>query len=224
MRDNSYRGIVQSSICLKFHAMKAAQNQFAKKTWLRTTILGITIALAVAAQPLEEQGKPVPAPPGDIPMTIKVTSSAFEPGAPIPKKYTEDGQDVSPMIKWVEAPAEAKELALICDDPDAPTPEPWVHWLIYKIPFTVTNLPEGISKVEKPPEVPGAMQGKNTWPKTGYNGPAPPKGHGVHHYHFKVYALDATLNVGPGLTKTELLAAMKGHIIGEGELVGTYQR
>ena len=157
-------------------------------------------------------------------MTIKVSSPAFEPNAPIPKKFTEDGESLSPMIKWTEIPAGAKELALICDDPDAPRPEPWVHWVIYKIAFNATNLPENISKTAKPPEVSGALQGKNSWDKLGYGGPAPPKGHGVHHYHFRVYALDAPLNVSSGLTKTELLAAMKGHILAQGELIGTYQR
>lgn len=191
---------------------------------LLASVVVVPMVLAVAAQPPEEGGSPTPAPPGEIPMTIKVTSPSFEPGAPIPKKFTEDGQDISPMIKWIEVPPAAKELALICDDPDAPTPEPWVHWVIYKIPITATNLPEGVSKVDKPPEVPDALQGKNTWPKTGYNGPAPPKGHGVHHYHFKVYALDAPLKVSAGLTKKELLDAAKGHVLAQGELVGTYQR
>ncbi len=193
-------------------------------TFFRFAGAFVAITFAVRGQPPEEGGKPLTLPPGEIPMTIKFHSPAFEPGAPIPKKYTEDGENISPMIKWAEIPTDARELALICDDPDAPTPEPWVHWVIYKIPFNTTHLPEIVAKVEKPPEVPGALQGKNSWNKPGYSGPAPPKGHGVHHYHFKVYALDAPLNVLPGLTKIELLAAMKGHIIAQGEMIGTYQR
>lgn len=157
-------------------------------------------------------------------MTIKVTSPAFEPGALIPRKFTEDGENLSPPIRWTGVPPDAKELALICDDPDAPRPEPWVHWVIYKIPFNATGLPENVAKTARPPEPGGVMQGKNTWDKIGYGGPAPPKGHGAHHYHFRVYALNATLNVSPGLTKDELLREMKGKVLAQGELIGTYQR
>jgi len=157
-------------------------------------------------------------------MSITVTSPAFRANQAIPQKYTGDGQDVSPPLELAGIPAEAKELALICDDPDAPRPEPWVHWVIYKIPPATTSLPEGVDRAEQPAGVPGAVQGRNDWGTIGYRGPAPPRGHGVHHYHFKVYALDAPLEVRAGLTKDELLRAMRGHILAEGELVGTYER
>jgi Raf kinase inhibitor-like YbhB/YbcL family protein len=110
------------------------------------------------------------------------------------------------------------------DDPDAPRPEPWVHWVLYKLPPTLSGLPEALSKTPTLSDPAGALQGNNSWSRVGYGGPMPPPGHGVHHYHFKLYALDAALNVAPGLDKQQLLAAMKGHILAEGELIGTYQR
>jgi len=157
-------------------------------------------------------------------MSIKMESTAFAAGAAIPRKYTGDGQDVSPPLKWSGLPDGVKELALICDDPDAPTPQPWVHWVIYGIPPTATGLPENVSKTAEPREVPGARHGRNSWGKTGYGGPAPPKGHGTHHYHFKLYALDAPLKAAAGLDKDALLKAMKGRVLAQGELLGTYQR
>ena len=157
-------------------------------------------------------------------MKITVTSVAFKHNEPIPKPYTGDGKDVSPPLKWEGVPAEAKELAMIVDDPDAPRAEPWVHWVIYKLPPTVKELPEGVAKDAKLNSPAGALQGLNSWGTAGFRGPSPPKGHGVHHYHFKVYALDAPLDVKEGLEKDDLLAKMKGHVLAEGELIGTYER
>ena len=157
-------------------------------------------------------------------MTFTIRSSAFADQARIPKRFTGDGEDVSPELSWSGVPAGAKELALICDDPDAPTPEPWVHWVIYKIPTTATGLRENIPKTGSMSEPAGAMQGVNSWGTIGYRGPAPPKGHGVHHYHFKLYAVDTALNVAAGVDKKKLLSAMQGHIVAQGELVGTYER
>jgi Raf kinase inhibitor-like YbhB/YbcL family protein len=149
-------------------------------------------------------------------MAIQVSSPAFEPGDTIPKKHTGEGQDVSPALRWTRLPEGTREIALICDDPDAPTPRPFVHWVIYKIPADREGLPEG--------ETQGALEGENDFGRTGYGGPMPPRGHGVHHYHFKVYALDAELEVAAGSTKDRLLEAMEGHVLAEGELVGTYER
>jgi Raf kinase inhibitor-like YbhB/YbcL family protein len=115
-------------------------------------------------------------------------------------------------------------LALIVDDPDAPVREPWVHWVIYKIPVTVEGMGEGVPPTTRPTFPAGAIQGKNSWDSVGYRGPAPPKGHGVHHYHFKLYALDQLLDLPEGLDKAGLLRAMQGHIMAQGELMGTYQR
>ena len=158
-------------------------------------------------------------------MSIVLQSPAFKQNHLIPKKHTGDGEDVSPPLGWSGIPGAANELALVVDDPDAPTPEPWVHWLLYKIPPSTSNLPEHVLPAQRVAAPAGALQGTNSWPKgIGYRGPAPPKGHGLHHYHFRLYALDAPLELAPGVDKATLLAAMKGHILGEGELIGTYQR
>jgi len=156
--------------------------------------------------------------------SIEVHSLAFEPGATIPGRHTEDGEDVSPELGWAGLPEGAVELALIVDDPDAPTDEPWVHWVIYKIPPDIAALAEGVPYAEALSAPAGALQGRNTWGTVGYRGPAPPKGHGTHHYHFKLYALDRALAVEPGLDKAALLGAMDGHILGQGDLIGTYER
>ncbi len=164
---------------------------------------------------------------GEKQMTLTLSSSAFTQGHPIPKKYTGEGEDVSPPLAWSGLPAGTKELALICDDPDAPRDEPWVHWVIYKIPAAASGLPEGVPKKSRLKEPAGALQGKNSWPEgenIGYGGPMPPPGHGVHHYYFKLYALDMALEVEPGLNKKALLEKMQGHILAEAALMGIYER
>src|SRR5215207_11360776 len=149
-------------------------------------------------------------------MAIEVSSPAFDQGGVIPTQYTGEGQDLSPALTWSGLPEGTREIALVCDDPDAPRPEPWVHWVVYKISADRTGLPEGDTE--------GALEGENDFGGIGYGGPMPPKGHGVHHYHFKVYALDAELEAAAGLTKGRLLEALEGHVLDEGELVGTYER
>jgi Raf kinase inhibitor-like YbhB/YbcL family protein len=156
--------------------------------------------------------------------TLLVSSTAFAQGQPIPREYTADGRDISPPLSWSEAPAGTKEWALIVDDPDAPRAEPWVHWVIYGIPAKFQALPQDMPKTERVVVPVGCIQGVNSWGRIGYSGPEPPRGHGVHHYHFKLYALDADLGLSPKLDKKKLLAAMKGHVLAEGELVGTYER
>jgi hypothetical protein len=155
-------------------------------------------------------------------MKLSVTSPAFQPNGTIPRKHTGQGEDVSPAITWSGAPSGTAEFALLMDDPDAPAGT-WVHWVIYKIPGTATGLKEGIEKVTTLTDPAGALQGKNSWGRIGYGGPLPPPG-SAHHYHFKVHALDKPLSVSAGLDKAGLLDAMRGHVLAEGELVGTYQR
>lgn len=160
-------------------------------------------------------------------MYLVVHSSAFQDGAPIPEKYTGDGDDVSPPLSWTGAPPGTREFALICEDPDAPSAEPWVHWVVYRIPAGTSELPEDIPAVAQTNGPVNAVQGKNSWPRgrtTGYRGPAPPPGHGVHHYQFKLYALDDELNLQPGATRQQLLEAIQGHVLAAGELIGTYER
>lgn len=156
--------------------------------------------------------------------TMTLKSTAFGPNETIPRRHTEDGQNVSPPLAWSEAPQNAHEFALIVDDPDAPRKDPWVHWVLYRISPETRELPEGVPPSQRIAKPGGAVQGKNSWDRIGWGGPAPPKGHGLHHYHFKLYALDMKLNLDPGATKEALLEAMHGHVIAEGELVGTYQR
>jgi Raf kinase inhibitor-like YbhB/YbcL family protein len=166
-------------------------------------------------------------PKGAKSMMIKITSSAFEEGQRIPKKYTGEGYDVSPPLQWSGVPEETKELVLICDDPDAPTPEPWVHWVMYKIPANVTNLKEDQPRKTRLTDPPGTLQGKNSWrdaQNIGYRGPMPPPGHGTHRYYFKLYALEAKLAVEAGMDKNSLLKDIEDHIIAEGQLMGTYSR
>ncbi len=160
-------------------------------------------------------------------MSIQLVSSAFSHGEMIPLDYTGDGADRSPPLAWSNVPANAQSLALVCDDPDAPSPEPWVHWLIYDLPPHLSELPEGIEPGALPTMPAGSAQGQNSWTSgqtIGYRGPAPPPGHGLHHYHFRLYALDQPLRLGPGADVDALQRAMQGHILATGELIGTYQR
>jgi Raf kinase inhibitor-like YbhB/YbcL family protein len=153
-------------------------------------------------------------------MTMEVTSSAFQAGQTIPTKYTCEGADISPPLQWSGVPAGAKGFALICDDPDAPVGT-WVHWILYDLPITATDLGENVPALETLSS--GAKQGINDFKRVGYGGPCPPPGK-PHRYYFKLYALDAALLLKPRATKQELLRAMDGHILAEARLSGTYQR
>jgi Raf kinase inhibitor-like YbhB/YbcL family protein len=151
--------------------------------------------------------------------TMEIKSLSFNHEGMIPAKYTCDGQNISPPLTWSGAPEETKSFALICDDPDAPVGL-WVHWVFFDIPAKVNSLPENVSRQE---EIAGlGKNGKNTSRRWGYDGPCPPGG--THHYYFKLYALDAILNLKAGLTNDELLTAMKGHILVEAQLMGRYKR
>lgn len=148
-------------------------------------------------------------------MALTITSRAFAQGQAIPAKYTCDDQDVSPPLHWDNVPPTTQSLALIMDDPDAPAGI-WVHWVLFNLPANLLDLPEKAV----PPQ--GSLEGKNGWGRTGYRGPCPPSG--SHRYFFKLYALDTTLTLGSGAGKEQLLKAMEGHILAQGELMGTYSR
>ena len=152
-------------------------------------------------------------------MAIEVTSTAFENGGMIPRKYTWDGANVSPPIAFSGIPEGTKSIALISDDPDAPVGT-WVHWVLYDLAPDVSRLPEAVPADKT--VLGGAKQGTNDFRKIGYGGPCPPGG--THRYFFKVYALDTVLNLEPGARKSDLLKAMEGHIIAQGELIGKYSR
>ena len=153
-------------------------------------------------------------------MKIHINSTAFTEGQPIPSRHAYDQQDISPDLQWSGVPSTAKSLALICDDPDAPVGN-WVHWVLYDLPPSMTGIPEDLPKSQTLDS--GAKQGFNDYKKIGYGGPCPPPGK-VHRYFFKLYALDIKTDLKPAVTKADLLKAMEGHVIAEGQLMGTYHR
>lgn len=163
------------------------------------------------------------------PQRITVSSPTLKEGDTIPRQYTPDGRNDSPPLMWTGVPTGARELAVVCEDPDAGNPPPFVHWIVYKIPATAKGLPEALpidTATKMPADLSGAVQGTNGFRRALYRGPAPPPGK-PHHYHFVVYALDAPVAVKAGqppMTRAELLDAIKGHVIGQGELVALYER
>ena len=144
---------------------------------------------------------------------MKLTSPAFGDGAPIPERFTCEGEDVSPALAWTDAPAGTKSLALICDDPDAPG-QTWVHWVVWGIPANTTALPEGFD---------GASQGLTDFRRTGYGGPCPPPGK-AHRYYFKLYALKEPLALSPRATKADVERALQGRLLASATLMGTFER
>jgi hypothetical protein len=153
-------------------------------------------------------------------MPLSIASSAFEDHGELPSAFTCEGKNVSPPLTWTDLPAGTKSLALIVDDPDAPDPEApktvWVHWVLYNLPATSTGLAEGATTPA------GCLEGLNDWKKTGYGGPCPPIGR--HRYFFKLYALDAVLEDLHRPAKAALERALAGHVLGQAELIGTYQK
>ena len=154
-------------------------------------------------------------------MDLTLTSSAFAHNEPIPRLYTCQGRDISPPLAWSGVPATAKSLVLIVDDPDAPDPAhprmTWVHWLLYNLPADCAALPEAVHALPA-----GTLEGINDWKRTGYGGPRPPIGR--HRYFHKLYALDAVLPDLRNPDKKALEQAMRGHIVAEAQLIGTYQK
>jgi Raf kinase inhibitor-like YbhB/YbcL family protein len=151
-------------------------------------------------------------------MPLTLTSTAFTHGSEIPAKYTCEGHDISPPLTWSGIPAEAKSLVLIIDDPDPAAPKmTYVHWVLYNIPASASSLAEAVQQLPA-----GTRNGLNDWRRAGYGGPCPPIGR--HRYFHKLYALDTLLPDLNNPTKAALEAQMKGHVIAQGELVGTYQK
>lgn len=156
-------------------------------------------------------------------MPLVISSSAFVDRGAIPTRYTCEGDDLSPPLTWSGVPAGTKSLALIMDDPDAPDPaapkRTWVHWVLGDIPPETMDLAEGVGGRDLPP---GTIEGLNDWKRIGYGGPCPPTGR--HRYFFKLYALDVVFAGVAAPTKAQLERAMKGHILAQAELVGTYEK
>src|SRR5437588_1285857 len=159
---------------------------------------------------------------GVPPRRIDVCSDAFEDNGTIPVRYSAEGDNMSPPLQWSGVPQEARELVLVCEDPDAPMPRPFVHWVVRGLRPEQSELPEGVQKVKQPSDLAGAVQGQNSRQEIGYMGPMPPKGHGQHHYHFELFALDQPLQLD-GETAPDrdaLMKAMQGHVLAYGEVVG----
>jgi Raf kinase inhibitor-like YbhB/YbcL family protein len=160
------------------------------------------------------------------PAEIIVESPAIVTSREMPLRYTPDGHNLSPPITWRNLPGGTRGIVVICEDFGAGNPPPWVHWLVYNIPGTATGLPEGLPldwDVPLTGDLAGAIQGRNGWNRPYYRGPAPPAGP-AHDYNFVVYALDADLDLPPGLNRAAVLEAIEGHVIGRGELIPYYGR
>jgi Raf kinase inhibitor-like YbhB/YbcL family protein len=153
-------------------------------------------------------------------MALELTSTAFREGTPIPGQYTGDGRNSSPPLQWRDLPAGTRSLALVCEDPDAPRGT-FTHWVAYNLPAESRELPEGVPT--EPTLSDGTLQGTNDFGRVGYGGPAPPAGK-PHRYFFKLFALDGPLHLPPGVTRPQLLAAVKGRVLAEAQLMGTYSR
>ncbi len=159
---------------------------------------------------------------------MQLTTQAFQTKGKIPMRFSGEGVDLSPELRWSDSPPGTREYALVVEDPDAPKmpgkDHPFVHWVAYNIPENVSFLPEGLARTDRLFVPVSIDQGKNSFGKTGYNGPLPPAGDGVHHYIFTLYALDQEIGLAPGFGKAELMEAIDGHVIAAAEIIGTYER
>ena len=182
----------------------------------RWVLLGVIVAVGFVFVGLDRGMNRI----GDANMTtLDVTSNSFSDGQRLPVDYTCEGRNISPHLAWGNVPTGTVTFSIICDDPDAPHKPSWVHWVIFNIPASIRELVEGNGT-----QGDGTMQGSNSWGKMGFGGACPPQGDAPHRYIFKVYALDGKLNLAPGASKIEVEAAMKGHILATGQIMGTYSR
>jgi Raf kinase inhibitor-like YbhB/YbcL family protein len=194
-----------------------------KTNFLHTTFRATTLCLGLLTGLLFSQA----ALTADMPDTITVASSAFDHHGTVPLANTAYGDNTAPQITWSNLPEGTVQLALVMDDPVAPTPEPFVHWVAYNIPAGAAELPAGLTKDAEVSGVAcldGMINGVNGIRQTGYFGPRPPVDGKLHAYHFRIYALDAALNLPAGLNKQQLLEAIDGHVLGTGMLMGHYEQ
>ena len=173
----------------------------AERLWSRAALVAVLVACGKESM---------------VAASISVSSQAFTSGSAIPARYTCSGADVSPPLSWVGVPNGTQSLGLTVIDPDAPS-KPFVHWLVFNLPPATTDLSEGAV----PPG--GSVQGRNDFGSSGYRGPCPPPG-SPHHYHFKVYALETMTSLPDGASNSSFQAAIKGHVLATGEIVGTFKR
>lgn len=184
---------------------------------IKKIIFLFTALTVISFAPACSSGAPAPQ---EGAMTLSISSAAFKDGSRIPARFTGDGADISPPLVWGEPPQQTQSFALIVDDPNAPGGV-FTHWVLFDLPPDTRQLDEGIPSQQQLRS--GAQQGRNDFGKIGYGGPFPPHGP-AHHYRFTLYALDASLGLKSGASKSQVLAAMKGHILAQGLLIGTYQR
>ncbi len=193
------------------------------KVYLSAVIVSLVLVTACTAQATTQPANtPIAALPatelasgtGEPAPSFALSSPAFGQGGPIPSKYSCNGDDISPPLAWGEPPAGTKSLALIVDDPDAPGGT-WVHWVVFNIPLEFHELAEGMQGADAAVTV-----GENSWGRSDYGGPCPPSG--THRYFFKLYALDAALDLDKSAGKKQVLAAMEGHVLAEADLMGTF--
>jgi len=180
---------------------------------LLLTLMGCANRTQPITQPL------VTSTPTEAKTEIKLTSTAFKEGEPIPRQYTCDGVNISPPLEWGKVPKTVKTIAIVDDDPDAPA-RTWVHWVVYNLPAEHIGLVESLPATEK--LVAGGFHGKNDFGNVGYGGPCPTSG--THRYFFKIYALDSELPLEARATKAEVEKAMEGHVVAQAQLMGTYRK
>jgi Raf kinase inhibitor-like YbhB/YbcL family protein len=185
----------------------------------RQVVLLLAILIVISST-MTACAREAPAPQKEVEVTLSLYSTAFQEGDKIPVKYTCDGQNISPPLAWGEPPQKTQAIALIVDDLDAPGGV-FTHWVLLNVPGNVLQLGEGVPAQEQLQN--GALQGKNDFGRIGYGGPCPPPG-SAHRYRFIIYALDKLLDLKPGASKKQVLDVMKGHILAQGQLIGTYQR
>jgi hypothetical protein len=188
------------------------------KRWIVSTLLLLSLVAGFSACGTEPEVELSP-PEGEEIVAFELASPAFDHEGTLPPRYSCDGDNESPPIRWNDEPEGTESFALIMDDPDAPG-RTFVHWVIYNLPPLAHSLETGVNGDADLPEP--ATHGENSRGDTGYTGPCPPGG--THRYFFKLYALDMELDLDPGATKQELLDAMDGHVLGQAELMGRYQR
>lgn len=185
----------------------------------RQVVLLLAILIVISST-MTACAREAPAPQKEVEMTLSLSSTAFKEGDKIPVKYTCGGQDISPPLAWGEPPQPTQAFVLIVDDPDAPGGV-FTHWVLFNLPASVRQLGEGVAAQERLQN--RTLQGKNDFGRIGYSGPCPPRGP-AHRYRFTLYALDKPLDSKPGASKKQIVDAMKGHILAQGQLTGTYQR
>lgn len=183
----------------------------------RLLLFLVLVTIAAGCSPTSQAGGEAEGGDG---MQIQLSSTAFKDGETIPVIYTCDGKNISPPLSWTEPPQGSKSIVLIVDDPDAPAGT-WVHWVVFNLPPSMSSLSEGASSLGS--QEPFGMAGMNSYQKRGYGGPCPPKGK-PHRYFFKLYALDTMLDLKSGASKADVEKAMQGHILAQGQLMGTYGR